>query len=42
MDDGSANVIALSYASRADVDLWVNATGCGGVSNGYIVAGFAG
>jgi hypothetical protein len=39
MDDGSAEIIALSYAHQADVDLWVNLNGCGGVSNGYIVVG---
>jgi hypothetical protein len=36
MDDGSAELIALSYRSRPDVDLWRNLNGCGGVSNGYI------
>ncbi len=38
-DDGSAELIALSYSGRPDVDLWVLLNGCGGVSNGYIVAG---
>lgn len=38
MDDGSAEIIALSYPGRADVDLWVALTGCGGVSNGFIAA----
>ena len=39
LDDGSAEVIALSYAGRPDVDLWITPTGCSGVSNGYILAG---
>jgi hypothetical protein len=39
LGDGSAEVIALSYAGRPDVDLWITLTGCGGVSNGYILAG---
>jgi hypothetical protein len=39
MDDGSAEVIALSYSGRADVDLWISLNGCGGVSNGHILAG---
>jgi hypothetical protein len=36
---GSAELIALSYPGRPDVDLWVRLNGCGGVSNGYIFAG---
>jgi hypothetical protein len=40
MDDESAEVIALSYPHRPDVDLWVALNGCGGVSNGYITSGF--
>jgi hypothetical protein len=39
MDDGSAEVLALAYPGRPDVDLWVALNGCGGVSNGYILAG---
>jgi hypothetical protein len=39
MDDGSAEVIALSYPHAADLDLWVNLNGCGGVSNGFIIVG---
>jgi hypothetical protein len=39
LDDGTAEVIALSYAGRPDVDLWLSQSGCGGVSNGYILAG---
>jgi hypothetical protein len=39
MDDESAELIALSYAGRPDVDLWVDTSGCGGVSNGHISAG---
>ncbi len=38
-DDGSAEVIALAYPGRPDVDLWVKLNGCGGVSNGEITAG---
>lgn len=38
MDDGSATVIALSYANGQTVDLWMATTGCAQVSNGYIVA----
>jgi len=37
-DDGSAEVIALSYPSRGDVDLWVTLSGCTTVSNGFIWA----
>jgi hypothetical protein len=40
MDDGSAELIALSYRGMADVDLWVWLNGCGGVTNGYIEAGY--
>jgi hypothetical protein len=36
MDDRSAEVLALAYPGRADVDLWIKLNGCGGVSNGYI------
>ena len=36
--DGSAEVLALAYPGRPDVDLFQLA-GCGGVSNGYISAG---
>jgi hypothetical protein len=36
MDDGSAELIALSYPGRPDVDLWVYLNGCGAVSNGHI------
>lgn len=38
-DDGSAEVLALAYPGRPDVDLWVKLNGCGGVSNGRITAG---
>jgi hypothetical protein len=38
MDDGSAEVLALAYPGRPDVDLWVKLNGCSGVSNGYITA----
>jgi hypothetical protein len=37
MDDGSIVVIALSYPSRADVDLWWRSAGCQWVSNGFIM-----
>ena len=37
-DDGSAEVLVLSYPGRPDVDLWIYLTGCGGVSNGHISA----
>jgi hypothetical protein len=36
--DGSAEVLALAYPGRPDVDLFT-LRGCGGVSNGYISAG---
>jgi hypothetical protein len=40
LDDGSAEVVAFSYpGGRADVDLWISVSGCGGVSNGYIRVG---
>jgi hypothetical protein len=38
MDDGSAEVLALAYPSRPDVDLWIKLNGCRGVSNGSITA----
>jgi hypothetical protein len=39
MDDGTAEVIALSYPGRPDVDLWVTLTGCTFVANGHIAGG---
>jgi len=39
--DGSATVLVLAYPGHPDVDLWIRLGGCGGVSNGYIVAGGA-
>jgi hypothetical protein len=38
-DDGSAEVLALAYPGRPDVDLWIKLNGCRGVSNGHILAG---
>ncbi|HEY3978398.1 MAG TPA: hypothetical protein VGM79_14065 [Streptosporangiaceae bacterium] len=38
-DDGAAEVVALSYPHRGDVDLWIKLNGCAFVSNGYILAG---
>jgi hypothetical protein len=38
MDDGSAEIIALSYAGRPAVDLWVKLNGCQYVANGFIEA----
>jgi hypothetical protein len=38
MDDGSIDLVALSYPGRPDVDLWAAANGCATVSNGTIVA----
>jgi hypothetical protein len=35
-DDEAAEVVALSFPHRADVDLWVKLNGCAFVSNGYI------
>jgi len=37
--DDSAEILALAYPGRPDVDLWIYLNGCGGVSNGYIMAG---
>jgi hypothetical protein len=42
MDDGAAEVIALSYAGRPAVDLWVKLNGCQYVANGFIEAGGVG
>jgi hypothetical protein len=39
-DDGSARFTALAYPGRPDVDLMVSPGGCGGISNGFIVAGW--
>jgi hypothetical protein len=36
MDDGSAEIIALSYAGRPAVDLWVKLNGCRYAANGFI------
>ena len=38
-DDGSAEILALAYPGRPDIDLWISLNGCGGVSNGHITAG---
>jgi hypothetical protein len=38
-DDGSAEVLALAYPGRPDVDLLIKLNGCRGVSNGHIFAG---
>lgn len=35
--DGSAEILALAYPGRTDVDLWITLGGCGGVSNGQIM-----
>jgi hypothetical protein len=37
MDDGSFDVVVLSYSGHPDVDLADHATGCGTVANGHIV-----
>jgi hypothetical protein len=37
-DDGSAEILALAYPGRPDIDLSISLNGCGGVSNGYITA----
>jgi hypothetical protein len=37
-DNGSIAVIALTYRQRADVDVEVTLTGCGGIGNGSIRA----
>ncbi len=37
-DDGSVAVIALSFANRPDIDLWLKLAGCPVVTNGYILA----
>jgi hypothetical protein len=39
MDDGAAEIIALSYAGGPAVDLWVKLNGCRLVANGFIEAG---
>jgi hypothetical protein len=39
MDDGSAEIIALSYPGRPDVDLWDPLNGCVFISNGFILVG---
>ncbi len=36
MDDGAAEIIALSYAGRPAVDLWVKLNGCRYAANGFI------
>jgi hypothetical protein len=39
LEDGSAQIIALSYPGRAAVDLWNPLNGCRFVANGFIQAG---
>ena len=39
---GSAIVVALSYAGRSDVDLWVADSGCSSIANGDIVVASCG
>ena len=36
MDDGAAEIIALSYAGGPTVDLWVTLNGCRSIANGFI------
>jgi hypothetical protein len=38
-ETGAAEVLALAYPRRPDVDLWIKLDGCGGVFNGYITTG---
>ena len=40
MDDGSAEIMALSYPGRADVDLWRTLNGCASTGNGFIATSF--
>jgi hypothetical protein len=35
-EDGSAEIVVLSYPGRPDVDLWQYLGGCGSTSNGFI------
>jgi hypothetical protein len=42
LDDGSVEIVVLSYSSRADVDLWENLTGCPYTANGFIETPFFG
>jgi len=36
-DDDAITVVAFTYTSRPDVNLWLKANGCRTVANGYIV-----
>ena len=38
MDDASITLVALLYPGGANVDLWIETTGCTTVSNGFITA----
>jgi hypothetical protein len=38
-ETGAAEVLALAYPGRPDVDLWIKLDGCGGIFNGYITTG---
>jgi hypothetical protein len=38
LDDGGTVILVLAYPGRSDIDLW-DIGSCGGVSNGYIIAG---
>ena len=41
-DDGSAEVVALTYPGHPEVDLWLSLGGCRTVANGYIMASYYG
>jgi hypothetical protein len=41
-DNGLTDVVVFGYAGQADVDLWYHASGCQGVTNGYISGGEGG
>ena len=37
--NGRTNIFAFSYRSDGDVDLWLSASGCQELDNGYVAAG---
>jgi hypothetical protein len=42
LDNGLTDIIVFRYVGQADVDLWYHASGCQGVTNGYIDGGEGG
>jgi hypothetical protein len=39
MANGRTNIFAFAYQTGGDVDLWMDASGCEGLDNGYVAGG---